>query len=149
MSTLDFAAGSAGEGFIHGEGTAGTRDDKSVDFKLSFGQLPIREWLPTAWHNNVAGAVAGEVHWRGKDPKMHSASVQGALRVEGGKVEGLEVLQKLVALTKKKSIERLELSRCSAEIVWEKSRGEIKNIALEGQGKIPDQRKRLGRAEFV
>jgi hypothetical protein len=109
VDTLDLAAGPQGEGYIHGEGTAGTRENKSVDFKLSFAQLPIRQWLPTSWHDNVAGAAAGEVRWRGKNPKMQSANVEGSLRVEGGQVEGLEVLEKLATLTKKKSLERLEL----------------------------------------
>ena len=136
VETLDLAAGPAVDGFIHGEGTAGTRDDKSVDFKLSFGQLPVRDWLPTSWHEHVTGAAAGEVHWRGSDPKMRSASVQGALRVTGAKVEGLEFLGQLAALTKKKSLERLELSECSAEITWEKGGGEIKKIAIEDSGKF-------------
>ena len=79
---------------IHAKGTAGTRDDKSVDFKVKFEQLPMREWLPTSWHEHVAGAAAGEVRWRGKDPKMHSASVQGALRVDGRPGRGHGVFEK-------------------------------------------------------
>ncbi|MEO6872598.1 MAG: hypothetical protein ABI233_10310 [Chthoniobacterales bacterium] len=136
VAALDLAAGPDGAGFIHGEGTAGTRDDKSVDFKLSFGKLPVREWLPTSWHEHVTGAAGGEVRWRGSDPKMRSASVQGALRVTGAKVEGLQFLGQLASLTKKKSLERLELSECSAEIAWDKGRGEIKNVALEDRGKF-------------
>ncbi|MBA3962776.1 MAG: hypothetical protein H0X40_12870 [Chthoniobacterales bacterium] len=46
------------------------------------------------------------------------------------------MLQKLVALTKRKSLERLELSECSAEIAWERSRGEVKNISIEDKGKF-------------
>lgn len=136
VATLDLAAGRGGDGFIHGQGTAGTRDDKSVDFKLSFGQLPVRQWLPTSWHEHVTGAAAGEVHWRGPDPKIRSASVQGALRVIGAKVEGLAFLGQLASLTKKKSLKELELSECSAEIAWEKGRGEIKNLAIEDEGKF-------------
>jgi hypothetical protein len=134
--TLDLAAGMKNEGFIHGEGTAGTREDKSVDFKLKFGELPVREWLPISWHDHVAGAAAGEVRWRGKDPKMHSAAVEGALRVDGGRVEGMEFLDKLVALTKQKSLERLDLKECSAKIAWENGGGEIRNIAIEDEGKF-------------
>lgn len=136
VETLDLAAGSGGQGLIHAEGTAGTRDNKSVDFKVNFEQLPIREWLPTSWHEHVAGAAAGEVRWRGKDPKMHSASVQGALRVAGGRVEGLDFLKKLAALTRKKSLESLQLNECSAAIAWENGGGEIKKIAIEDEGKF-------------
>ncbi|MGH7936357.1 MAG: hypothetical protein ACREF8_05050, partial [Chthoniobacterales bacterium] len=136
VETLDLAGGSDGQGLIHAEGTRGTRDDKSVDFKINFEQLPIREWLPTSWHEHVAGAAAGEMHWRGPDPKMHSASVQGALRIAGGRVEGLDFLKKLAALTKKKSLESLQLTECSAEIDWKNGSGEIKKIAIEDEGKF-------------
>lgn len=152
VETLDLAAGPNGQGTIHAEGTAGTRDDKSVDFKVNFEQLPIHEWLPTSWHEHVEGAAAGEVRWRGKNPKMRSASVQGALRVAGGRVEGLDFLKKLAALTKKKSLESLQLNECSAEIAWENGGGEIKKIAIEDEGKfriegaISLQKKSLGGA---
>src|SRR3954467_570812 len=46
---LDLAAGRDGDGFIRAEGTAGTREDKSVDFKLKFEKLPLREWMPGSW----------------------------------------------------------------------------------------------------
>ncbi len=43
LYTLDLAFGA---GTIHGKGTAGTREDKSVDFRLAFEKLPLREWVP-------------------------------------------------------------------------------------------------------
>jgi hypothetical protein len=51
-------------------------------------------------------------------------------------VEGLEFLGQLASLTKKRSLERLELSKCSAEIAWENGRGEIKNVVIEDEGKF-------------
>ncbi len=136
VATLDLAAGSKGEGLIHAEGTAGTREDKSVDFKLNCEGLPVREWLPNSWHDHVSGTAIGQVRWRSQNPKMRSAAVQGALRIEGGRVEDMEFLGKLAALTKKKSLERLDLKECSAEIDWENGSGEIKNISIEDAGKF-------------
>lgn len=136
IDTLDLAAGPAGGGVIHAAGTAGTREDKSVDFKLKFDQLPLREWLPASWKDHVAGAVVGEVHWRGKNPKLEAASVQGSLRVQGGRVHGLPFLEKLAAIVQKKSIAELELKECSAEVDWSSPKGEIRNIALEDEGKF-------------
>ncbi len=136
VHTLDLAAGPEGEGTIHGEGTAGTGDDKSVDFKMRFDSLPIREWLPAGWKNHVAGAAAGDVHWRGKNPKLETASVQGSLRVQEGRVRSLPFLQKLASITGKKSIEQLELNECSAEVHWESPTLEIRKIAIEDEGKF-------------
>ena len=135
LYTLDLAAGPDGNGFIHGEGTAGTRDDKSVDFKMKFEKLPIREWLPAGW-KSVAGAAAGEVHWKGKNPKLEMASVQGRLRVEEGRVRSLPFLQKLASIIGKKSIEELELNECAADVSWENPTLELKNIAVEDKGKF-------------
>ncbi len=136
LYTLDLAAGPESDGFIQGEGTAGTGEDKSVDFKVKFDQLPIREWLPASWKEHIAGEAAGNIHWRGKNPKLEAASVQGSLRVQGGRVRSLPFLQKLASLTGKKSIEELELNECSAEVNWDGPTVEIKNIAVEDKGKF-------------
>ena len=135
LYTLDLAAGPEKGGFIHGEGTARMGEDRSVDFKMRFDDLPLREWLPSNWKDHVTGAAAGDVHWRGKNPKLETASVQGALRVQNGRVRSLPFLQKL-ASTGEKSIEELELNECSAELQWESPTLEIKNIAIEDKGKF-------------
>jgi hypothetical protein len=136
LYTLDLAAGPEKGGFIHGEGTARMGEDRSVDFKMRFDDLPIREWLPSNWKDHVAGGAAGDVHWRGKNPKLETASVQGALRVQNGRVRSLPFLQKLASITGRKSIEELELNECSAELQWESPTLEIKNIAIEDKGKF-------------
>jgi hypothetical protein len=136
LYALELAAGPEGDGIVHGEGTAGTGEDKSVDFKVRFDQMPIRAWLPASWKNHVAGAAAGDVHWKGKNPKLETASVRGSLRVQDGRLRGLPFLQKLASITGKKSIEELELNECSAEVHWENSTLEIRNIAVEDKGKF-------------
>jgi hypothetical protein len=133
---LDLAPAPGSDGFIKAEGTAGTREDKSVNFKLKFGKLPVREWLPASWRDHVSGLAAGEVHWSGKNPKLEMSQVQGLLRIEDGRVRQLPFLQKLGSITGKKSIEHLELSECSAEVDWKSPRIEIKNIGVEDKGKF-------------
>lgn len=136
LYTLDLAPGPESAGFIKAEGTAGTREDKSVDFKLKFGKLPVREWLPATWHDHVSGLAAGNVHWSGKNPKLETSQVQGSLRIEEGRVRHLPFLEKLGSITGKKSIEQLELSECSADVDWKSPQVEIKNIAVEDKGKF-------------
>lgn len=133
---LDLAAGPESDGFIRAEGTAGTREDKSVDFKIKFAKVPVRDWLPASWDAHVAGLAAGEVHWKGKNPKLEESQVQGSLQVDGGRVRRLPFLEKLSSITGKKSIEELELSECSAEVDWNNPAIEVKNIAVEDKGKF-------------
>jgi hypothetical protein len=133
---VDLAPGGSGDGKIHGEGTAGTGEDKSVDFKINFDKLPVEEWLPATWREHVSGAASGQLHWTGKTPKGENSSVQGSLQLRNGRVANLPPLENLAAVTKKKSIERLELRDCSCDVDWNYSTTEIKNIAIEDVGKI-------------
>jgi hypothetical protein len=136
LYTLDLAPAPDSGGFIHAEGTAGTREDKSVDFRVRSGKLPLREWLPASWQNHVSGLAAAEVHWKGESPKLEASRIQGALRIHDGRVRRLPFLEKLSSITGKKSIEELELSECSAELDWNSPKLEIKNIAIEDKGKF-------------
>lgn len=136
LYTLDLAPGTQSDGFIQAEGTAGTREDKSVDFKVKFGKVPVRDWLPGSWNDHVSGLAVGDIHWHGKNPKLEESQVEGSLRIEGGGVRRLPFLEKLASITGRKSIEQLELSECSAEVDWQSPRIEIKKIAVEDKGKF-------------
>ncbi|HKP02481.1 MAG TPA: hypothetical protein VJU77_03880 [Chthoniobacterales bacterium] len=136
LYTLDLSPGAEGGGFIHGEGTAGTREDKSIDFKVRFGEIPLREWLPASWRDQASGLAAGDVHWHGKNPKLESSQVEGSFQVDGGRVRQLPFLEKLASITGRKSIASLELNECSAELVWKSPQLEIKKIAVEDKGKF-------------
>jgi hypothetical protein len=136
LYALDLAPAAQSDGFIHGEGTAGTREDKSVNFKVRFGKVPLREWLPASWRNEVSGLAAGDVHWHGQSPKLEASQVEGSFRIEGGRVRQLPFLEKLASITGKKSITSLELSECSAAMAWNSPRIEIKNIAVEDKRKF-------------
>lgn len=136
LYTLDLAPAPESGGFIHAEGRAGTREDKSVDFQVKFGKLPLREWLPASWQSHVSGLAAGDAYWSGRTPKLEVSQVQGGLRISDGRVRRLPFLEKLSAITGKKSIEALELNECSAELDWNSPKLEIKNIAIEDKGKF-------------
>jgi hypothetical protein len=136
LYTLDLAPAPESDGFIQAEGTAGTREDKSVNFKVKFGKMPVREWLPASWHDHVSGLAAGNVHWSGKNPKLETSQVQGSLRIEAGRVRKLPFLEKLSSITGKKSMEELDLSECSADVDWNSPKIEIKQIAIEDKGKF-------------
>jgi hypothetical protein len=136
LYTLDLEPGPKSDGFIKAEGTAGTREDKSIDFKMKFEKLPVGEWLPASWGDHVGGVATGTAHWSGKRPKLETSQIQGALRIDGGRVRRLPFLEKLGSITGKKSMAELELSECSAEMDWKSPKVEIKNIAIEDKGKF-------------
>jgi len=135
LSLYELDLGSGG-GSIHGAGTAGTGEDRNVDFTLDFDKLPVGEWLPESWRGHVAGVAQGNVHWSGPNPKIEEASLQGSLRVQGARLRDLKFLEELASITRKRSLVELNLNECSAELVWAKRAGEIKQIVVEEKGKF-------------
>ncbi|HEX4666374.1 MAG TPA: hypothetical protein VH207_07225 [Chthoniobacterales bacterium] len=126
----------SGAGTIHGEGKAGTRDDKSVDCRVTFDKLPIREWVPESWRQHVDGAARGKAHWSGQDWKLADAEVQGSLQIDGARIRGLRVLEVLAAVAKHKSLENLELSDFSADVELKQGVAAARHIAIEAKGKF-------------
>jgi hypothetical protein len=133
---LDLQPKTGETGSIHAEGTAGTGQDKSVDFKIDIDKLPIDDWLPNGWREHVAGAATGKVHWKGRNPKLETSHIEAALRVDGGRVSKLPFLEKLATLTNEKELERLALNQCSLELDWNYPNAEIRNLAVEDKGKF-------------
>jgi hypothetical protein len=134
LYNLDLESGSSGH--LHAEGTAGTRDDKRVDFKITLDRLPIAEWLPVSWNEHVSGRASGKVAWRGQNPKLENSEGEAHLRVDDGRVVRLAFLEKLAGLTGEKALERLTLRECSAEITWRYPKVEIRRLAIEDEKKF-------------
>lgn len=136
LYTLDLAPAAGSDGFIKAEGTAGTGEDKSIDFKVKFEKAPVRGWLPAAWRDHAGGLAGGNVSWSGQSPKLETSQILGGLRIRDGRVRHLPFLEKLSSITGRKSIEDLELTECAAELDWNNPKLEIKNIAIEDKGKF-------------
>jgi hypothetical protein len=136
LYTLELASGEKSEGEIHAEGKAGTRDDRSVDFKIDFDKVPVGDWVPGSWKNHFSGAASGKVHWTGQNPKLESSRVQGILAVRDARVVRLPFLEKLATITRQKSFERLELNECALELDWDSPKAQLKNIVIEDRGKF-------------
>lgn len=130
---LDLASG---DGSIGAEGTVETRGEKRVDLKMKWDKLPLREWVPATWKSHVGGAVAGDLHWTGRDLKLETAKMRGTLQVHRGRVSGLKFLEQLAAVTKRAEFAQLDLSKCAAEIEWDQGQGQLKNVVLEDKGKF-------------
>jgi hypothetical protein len=136
LYNLDLQPGGGAIGSIHAEGTAGTGEDRSVDFNFSFERLPVEEWLPRQWREHVSGKASGKILWRSKNPKLESSAGEATLRVDGGRIIELPFLESLAKITNEEALARLTLNDCSFALVWNYPRAEIKNIAIEERGKF-------------
>ena len=62
--------------------------------------------------------------------------MRGSLRVEGGRLRGLQFLGQLASIARKDSHADLELNKCEAELFWGKGAGELKQIEIAAKGKF-------------
>jgi hypothetical protein len=133
---VDLASNSGSGESVHAQANAGIGTDKSVDFKASLDRVPIRTWLSAKWKQHLSGNAFGNVHWRGKDPKLESSTGEGSVRVDDVRIYNLPLLEKLAELAQKKSFESLELTDCSLSFAWRYPKIDIKDIAIEEKGKF-------------
>jgi hypothetical protein len=136
LYNLDLQPSDVGTGNIHAEGTAGTGEDRSVNFNFNFERIPVEEWLPKQWREHVRGKASGKILWRGKNPKLESSAGEATLRIDGGRIIELRFLENIAKITNEKALERLTLDDCSFALAWNYPSAEIKNIAVEERGKF-------------
>lgn len=134
LHDLELAPNQESEGRIRVRGQAGLKQDKSLSVTMNFSQIPVDPWIPEAWASLFRGEASGEVSWEGRDMKLESSAGRGAFRIEGGRVSGAPFLDQAAALTGKKSIEEIELSRFSLQFEWKFPRVEVEQIEIEAQG---------------
>lgn len=150
LHELELAPSPKSDGRIRVKGQAGMRDDKRVSAEMKFSGVPVDPWVPKAWASLFQGVASGDVMWQGGDMTMETSSGQGAFRIEGGRVAGAPFLDEAAAVTGRKSMEEIKLSRCSLEFAWKYPRAEVKQIDIEAegvfrlQGAVVIENKRLG-----
>ena len=134
LYNLDLHSGE--NGTVHAEGTAGTREDKSADFKIALDRVPIAEWLPGSWSEHVSGEASAKIAWRGQNPKLEGSEGEASFRLDDGRIVRLPTLERLAGLTGEKALEQLRLSECSAEVAWHYPKVEIRRLAIEDKEKF-------------
>lgn len=136
LYVLDLNPKAEGKGHLRVSGTAGTREDKSVDVKVEADQLPVGDWVPQDWKANMSGLAAAKIHWTGKDPKLEHSSGNATLSIVDGRIYGSQFLQNIAALANDKSLERLNLTTCELELKWQYPQIDLKRLVLEEKGKF-------------
>jgi hypothetical protein len=133
LNALDLQSG---RGTIHAKGTAATRGDKNIDFSFKWKDLSLQEWLPARQRDNFKGSVDGELEWKGRDYKLDSANMTGAIRVDHGEVVGLSLLEQIAVLTGRPELRALQLNECAARLKLKNSDWRISDIAIEQKEKF-------------
>ncbi len=131
---LDVVSGE--NGTIHAGGTAATHEDKNLDFKISWNNLALAEWLPSSWREHCMGNADGELQWTGREYKLGSATMRGGLRIKSGRISKINFLDQIAVIAGRPDLRSLALNECSGSFVWQKSDCRLTDLALEEKGKF-------------
>ncbi len=136
LKVPEFELATRGGGAIRVIGEAGMRDDKHVDATLAVERVEIAPWLPAGWREGVRGRATGRLRWRGAAQTIEASGGDGEVRVEGGELLDLPLLDYLAAAASRKSLENVALTSCSAKFSWKHPRLDISAIDLGSEGKF-------------
>jgi hypothetical protein len=131
---LDVASGE--HGTIHADGTAATHEDKNLNFKISWNDLTLTEWLPSSWREHFTGNADGELQWTGREYKLRSATMRGELRIKNGRVAKIDFLDQIAVIAGRPDLRSLALNECSGSFAWQKSDCRLTDLVLEEKGKL-------------
>jgi hypothetical protein len=131
---LDVVSGE--HGTIHAEGSAATHEDKNLNFKISWDDLTVAEWLPSSVQGHFNGNAAGELQWTGPEYKLGSATMRGRLQVKNGRVAKVDFLDQVAVIAGRQDLRSLALNECSGKFVWQKSDCRLTDLAMEEKGKF-------------
>jgi hypothetical protein len=123
-------------GTIHAEGTAATHEDKNLDFKISWNDLTLTEWLPSSWQEHFMGNADGDLQWTGREYKLRSATMRGGLRIKNGRVTKIDFLDQIAVIAGRPGLRSLALKECSGSFVLQKSDCQLTDLVLEEKGKF-------------
>ena len=112
------------------------RDDKHVDARLEFEKVAVAPWLPSHLAKGVRGRTHGWVVWKGGAQTLEASTGSGEVRVTGGELNDLALLDYLAAATGKKTLEHVALDRCEVKFRWKFPAFEVTSVDLGSDGKF-------------
>lgn len=115
-------------------GQAGLAGGRPLDFLVQWSGVPVARHLPEDWRAGVKGLAGGEARvQRGADGKM---TAKGTLRLAGGQLEALPVLEKIAAFTRTREFRQFALQKAEADFTWTPGKLSVSRFVAESEGLI-------------
>lgn len=133
VNQAEFRQGGLGSVKVTGEINLEDRVDLSVGLK----DLNMEPFLSPDWRVRLKGQISGDVKVRGTMPMGKAGpEIGGTVRVEGGQLTALPVLDKIALFTNTQQFRRLSLSQASANFKQLGGRLEVTQFVAESRGLI-------------
>lgn len=98
-----------GEGRLLIQGEAGLQEDRTISAHVDVQDMTLHPWLPESWRSHFEGTVSGIVDWESFGTKLESASAEGELRINHGRIHDHPTLEKMAKFVNKAELRNIKL----------------------------------------
>jgi hypothetical protein len=106
----------------------------SFALQAEFRGITATTVLPADWRARLTGKLRGHAKATGPLTDARSVVASGTVRLEGGRLEALPVLDRIAAFTRTEQFKRFALQEASAEFTWTGSKLVVTQLRLESEG---------------
>ncbi|MDD5351166.1 MAG: hypothetical protein PHQ12_13225 [Chthoniobacteraceae bacterium] len=114
-------------------GQAALSGDRAVDLQVQWNGVPVSGYLPEDWRAGVKGAASGEARVTGAPGALKAV---GTLRLTGGQLEALPILEKIAAFTHTREFRQFALQKAEADFTWTPQKLAVSRFVAESEGLI-------------
>jgi len=110
---------------------------KALDLQAQIEGIDMAPFLADDWRARLHGKMAGDIRVQSALPSAGVPPVvSGALRIDGGRVEALPVLDQIALFTRTREFRQLSLTRVSGDFRRDASRLEVTKLTAESEGRL-------------
>lgn len=123
-------------GNLYVSGQAGLGESKTLDFLVKFSGIAISPFLPEDWRAGVKGNALGDARVIGSMENPEQLQATGTVRLAGGQLEALPILEKIAKFTNTRQFRQFALQRAEAEFIATKAKTTLSKLVAESEGLI-------------
>jgi len=110
--------------------------DRALDLQVQWNGVSISRYLPVDWRAGVKGAATGEARVTGPASIPGALHAEGTVRLTGGQLEALPILEKIAAFTRTREFRQFALQRAEADFTWTPQKLSVSRFVAESEGLI-------------
>lgn len=126
-------------GTLQASGTLDFTSEAAADLKVLLNKIPIALFISQDWQTKLNGTLEGEVRVIGPLGTRELIQTSGPIRLTGGFLKDLPVLNKIAAFTHAEAFRKLPIDLASADFTLKNGNWVLKNATIESRALIKIQ----------
>ncbi len=109
---------------------------EALDIQMELNGIAAEPLLPPDWRARLKGNIFGSVRVRSPLPLSAPPHIEGGVRLAGGQLLALPVLDQIALFTRTQQFRMLNLSRASAQFTQDGGKLDVRQFLIESEGLI-------------